>query len=251
MTGPKPRPYGAFDDNIGDAEVLLTYAVAFENRRRRRMRQELREGIGSALSIPRRQRGQLDCLQSEDLLVIFVPGGRLSRGSFYDLRPLVRQSLVAACAALETYVADKAMEFVGQALRAEEIPRRMKDISLTVGRWSEIERTYERRGWGVRAVVEDYIRETSSTAPNQIASILSTVGVHDWLKNVDKARRVSGGTTERELSEITERRNRIAHSADRQGRGRASITPQEVREHIGSIRAVVEATESVFANHGL
>ena len=251
MTGPKPQSYEAFDDNIGDAEALLGYAVAFENRRRRRMRQELREGIGAALSMPKKQWGQLDCLQSEALLVVFVPGGHLGRENFNDLRPLVRQSLVAACAALETYVADKAMEFVGQALRAEEVPRRMKDIPLTVGRWSEIERTYERRQWGVRAVVEDYIRETSSTAPNQIALVLSTVGVHDWLKSVDKARHVSRGTTDEELSTITERRNRIAHSADRQGRGRASITPQEVREHIRIIRAVVNATESIFANHGL
>ena len=251
MARSKPLPSEAFNDSIRDAEALLSYAVGLANRRRRRMRQELRERIGSTLRIPKNRWGQLDCLESDDLLVIFIPGGNLSRENFGDLRPLTRQSLVAACAALETYIADKAMEFVGQALDAEDIPRRMRDIPLTVGRWAEIERTYQRRKWGVRTVVEDYIRKTSSTAPNQIAVVLSTVGVHDWLKRVDSARHVRTGTTNEELIKITERRNRIAHSADRQGRGRASIMPQEVKEHIGTIRAVVKATESILANHGL
>ncbi len=33
-----------------------------------------------------------------------------------DLRPLLRQAVVAGCAALETYVVDKAMYFIGSAL---------------------------------------------------------------------------------------------------------------------------------------
>ena len=104
----KPKPYAAFKDNIADAEALLNYAIAFENRRSRSMRRELRGHIGDALRVPQKQRDKLDCLESDDVFLVFLPGGSLNRGHFRDLRPLLRQSLVAACAALETYVADKA-----------------------------------------------------------------------------------------------------------------------------------------------
>lgn len=249
MAQRKLEPYEAFNDNIQDAEALLSYAVAFENRRARSMRSELRRSVGEALKIPQRERGDLDCLQSDDLFVVFLPKGNLGREQFLDLRPLLRQSLVAACAALETYIADKAMEFVGQAMQTDAPPRRLKNIPLTVGRWIEIERRYTRKGRGIRNTVEEHIRETSSTAPNRIAEVLSTVGVRDWLKGVDMHRQVGAGTTERELMRLTERRNRIAHSADRQGRGRASLAVEEVTRYLRVIRSVVEATEFLLESH--
>lgn len=249
MTQPKLQAYQAFRDNFGDAEALLNYAVSFENQRTRGMRLELRNRVGEALRIPRKERDQLDCLESDDIFLVFLPTGNLNRDHFLDRRPLLRQSLVAACAALETYVADKAMDFVGPAIRAEAPPRRMRNISLTVGHWIEIERTYKRRGRGIRNAVEEHLRETSSTAPNRIAEVLSTVGVQDWVKRVDKLRQVKPGTTEAELKGLTERRNRIAHSADRQGRGRASLEVDEVTSYLGIIKSVVEATETLLEAH--
>ncbi|MDD9994997.1 MAG: HEPN domain-containing protein [Dehalococcoidia bacterium] len=251
MARSKLKPFEAFTDNISDAETLLSYAVALKNQRPRRMRRELRECIRTTLKIPKKKMERFDYLVSNDLLLVFIPGGTLSRNSFDDLRPLLRQSLVAACAALETYIADKAMDFVGQALYTDETPPRMREIQLTVGRWAEIESRYKRRQWGIRSVVEDHIRENSSTAPNKIAQVLSTVGVQNWLKRVDVARNVSKGKTIQELEAITKRRNRIAHTADRQGRGRASIASEEVRGHIETIKSVVVATEAMLSDHSL
>ena len=129
----KLTPYQAFQVNMRDAEALLSYARAFRNKRTRGMRQELRTRVGQALKVPASRQNELDCLESDDVFVAFKPDGKLGRDQFRDLQPLLRQSLVAGCAALETYVADKVMEYVGDALRAEEFPARMKDISLTVG----------------------------------------------------------------------------------------------------------------------
>ena len=162
-------PHDAFKDNIADADALLGYTLAFQNQRKRRMRRELRERVGDALNLPAKQREQLDCVESNDLFVVFKPDGSLKREDFDDLRPMLRQSLVAACAALETYVADKTMKYVGAALKGDKLPPRMKDIPLTVGHWADIEERYERRVWGIRSVVDEYIRETSSTAPSAIA----------------------------------------------------------------------------------
>lgn len=246
----KLSPYQAFKDNMRDAEALLSYARAFQNKRSRRMRKELRSRVGHALRIKGSQREALDCLESKDLFVVFMPKGDLDRDLFSNQQPLLRQSLVAACAALETYVADKAMEFVGPALKADELPSRMKAISLTVGNWASIEGKYTRRGWGIREIVGDHLRETSSTAPNKIGFVLSTIGVKGgWSKQVDSLRSVEPGTTVRELDDITERRNRIAHSADRKGRGRMSSKLKEVEQQIAAIQEVVYALEELLEKH--
>ena len=245
----KPSPYEAFVDNIKDAEALMSYARAFENKRTRRMRQELRTKIGDALNVPVRQRDKLDRLESDDLFVVFKPNGSLGRGQFADLSPLLRQSIVAACAALETYVADKAMEFVGTALSADEIPSRMKNISLTIEDWTDIEEKYKRRRWGIRPIIEDHIRHTSSTAPSSIGIVFSTIGVKDCFNKIDGRRGVAKGTTNDELEAITERRNKIAHAADRDGRGRASITTDYVQQQIEVIKSVVDALDGMLKEH--
>ena len=210
------------------------------------MRQELRSRVGDALKVPVNQQEGLDCLESDEVFVVFMPGGDIRRDQFADLRPLLRQSLVAACAALETYVADKAMEFVGAALRAGELPNRMKAIGLTVGHWAEIEEKYKRRRWGIRSIIDAHIRETSSTAPSNIGIVLSTIGVQNWSTRVDEVRNVAKGTTVQNLDEITQRRNLIAHSADRKGRGRASVELEEVKRQLSTIEEVVGAIERVL-----
>ena len=247
----KLSPYEAFVDNIEDAESLLIYAHAFQNRRARSMRSELRSRIGEALKVAVTRQNELDCLESDDLFVVFKPDSRLGRAEFTDLRPLLRQALVAASAALETYVADKAMDFVGPALSAGRMPPRLSNISLTVGHWAEIEENYERRRWGIRGIVEEYIRETSSTAPNQIGIVLSTIGVINWAGKIDAVRRVPGGTSVKDLDAITERRNLIAHTADRKGRGRASVEHDDVQRQIKVIRDIVEALEKILNEHTL
>ena len=248
MIQKKPSPYDAFLKNIEDAKTLISYAKAFSNKRNRRMRQELRSKVGDALKVPVNQRGNLDCLESDDLFVVLMPGGSLSRNQFSDLQPLLRQAVVAACAALEAYVADKAMEYVGDVVKSRELPARMGEITLTVGHWAEIEQ-YDRRGWGIRRIIEQHIREQSSTAPNHIGQVLSTVGVKKWAAKVDNARNVEKSTTATELDAITKRRNHIAHGTDKRGRGPASVRIGEVEGQIRTIEEVVEALEKVLGQH--
>ena len=195
------------------------------------------------------QQEDLDCLQSDDVFMVFMPSGNLSRDQFVDLRPLLRQSLVAACAAFETYLADKAMDYVGHVFASNRMPTNMRDISLTVADWVKIEENYKRRRWGIRSIVEDHIRLESSTAPNRVGKVLSIIGVNNWSRQVDRIREVGSGTTESELLQITRRRNLIAHTADRKGRGRASIQSEEVQRQIETIKEVVQAIEKVLDRH--
>ena len=115
---PKQDAWTAFQDNIKDAEILLSYAKGFTNIRKYRMRVELRQSIGNALHVNVRDRDKLNCLDSGDLFMVFRPDASLQPKDFDDLRPILRQVLVAVCAAFETYIADKVMEHVSPACPA-------------------------------------------------------------------------------------------------------------------------------------
>lgn len=245
----KATPLEAFEDNIADAEALLAYAAALRNQRQRRMRRELRVKVGEALGIPVAQRDDLDCIESGDLFIVLKPAGGLDREDFRDQRPLLRQAIVAGCTALETYVGDKAMEFVGPALRAKKPPADLREVPLTVGMVLDIEREYQRKGWGMRKSIEKYIRRESSYAPSHISSVLATIGFNGWANKVDAHRGVAKGTTGTQLESITKRRNVIAHSGDRRGQGRASLEPTEVEQHLKVLREVVDSLEHLLAAH--
>ena len=244
------KPLEAFEANIADAHQLVSLAEGLTNQRTRRMRTELRAKVGTALGISERDRGDLDCLESSDAFVVFLPGARLGRSDLDDLRPLLRQALVAACAAAETYVHDKVMEKVGSLLRSSHAASsRLKELPLTLGTWLEIEERYEKKRWGLREhVVQPYVREHASTAPNKVGIMLSIIGVTDWAKKLDGLREVTRGGTVGFLGRVTERRNRIAHQGDRVGRGRAHLTVEEVRRDISELESVVHAIETLAAS---
>lgn len=68
-------------------------------------------------------------------------------------------------------------------------------------------------------------------------------------KRVDRHRGVAGGTTEHELNEITARRNRIAHAADRVGSRRATLSFTNAQSAVAAVRgighAIAEVAQSV------
>lgn len=202
--------------------------------------------VGEALKVPIRDRDSMDCIENGQIFLVFRDINTLGRQRFIDLRPLLRQSIVAGCAALETYLADKIMDRIGSALKAKDLPKRLRSVPLTVGHWSDIERGYERRTWGIRAIVEEAVREQASTAPNKVGELLSMVGISEWNRKVDTARGVTRGTTEEQLHALTERRNRVAHSADRVGHGRANLKIEEAEGFLYQIRQIAEAVDVVM-----
>ncbi|WP_248581621.1 hypothetical protein [Nocardioides sp. InS609-2] len=242
----KPTALQAFETNVADARHLVGIAQAMTNTRARRMRRELRDKVGEALGVPVKQRDSLDCLQSDHLFVTFMPGAGLSRSDFDDARPLLRQALVAACAAGETFLADRAMERVGPLLSAQQSTARLRGIPMNLGCWLEIDARYERKKWGLRGlVIEPYIRQEASTDPTKVGFILSLLGVESPMNKLDNARGVSKGETKAFLEQLTQRRNKIAHEGDRVGRGRAALTSSEVLADLEKLTSVVEAIQKV------
>lgn len=201
---PKPTAREAFDDNLSDAEVLVAVASALQNRRRRRMRSELRGRLGGALGIPERDWADLDCIESNDIFAIFKPGSRIGRESLSGdrLRPLLRQALVAGCAAVETFVGDRVMECLRGALDSDPRPSRLLDLPMTVEDWLWIDEHYERRRWGLREAIEIQVRRLASPSPSQIGVAFGVVGEKNLWKRVDRRRRVPAGSSEAALDRM-------------------------------------------------
>lgn len=243
----KPSPLEAFEDNMADAQHLVLLTEALTNDRARRMRKELRDRVGAAWGVPVRERDELDCLESNDVYMTFKPGSRIRRETFTDHRPALRQALVAACAATETYLADKVMTRVSEltAPGADATPR-LSGLSMTVGDWLHIERHYQRKRWGLHAIIEPQVREAASTSPTKVGELLTLIGVKSWSKMLDTERQCKRGDTFELLERVTQRRNKIVHTADRDGRGRAQLSVDEVREDLEGLKSVVHAIERII-----
>lgn len=243
---PQPKPIEVFEANIADAQRLLAFARALANGRKYGMRRELRESVGTALRVPKHKWGELDCVESDDVFVVLKPGGLATRAHFteLELRPLLRQAIVAAAAAVESYVAEKAATYVAAALAAR--PDRLKEVSISLVDVMDIENRYKRRAWGYRAVLEAHLEREASADPAQIGKVFSTVGQKNLWSKVDSNRRVSKGMSEVQLRALADRRNKIAHTGDRTPTGRSQLALADAELHVANAKSIVEGMESVL-----
>ena len=240
----KLKPIDVFEDNIADAERLIALTRALLNTRKRGMRAERQRRFGEVLRIPVKDRTKLDCVESDDVFVVLKPNGAVRREHFTEseLRPLLRQAIVAISAAVEGYVAEKACSYIGTAMR--DPPKRLREVALSLGDMLDIDVKYERRGWGYRDLLEEYLAREASPSPSKIGIVMATVGKERFWARIDSRREVKRGTSEKDLDQLYERRNRIAHAADRMGSGRALLTVVEVEEHYSNAKEIVEALEA-------
>jgi hypothetical protein len=249
---PRPSrqtPQEAFCANMEDAYHLVRLAEAFTNQRVRKARREFRQRVGKAMKVPSRHWDELDCVESADVLVVLKPGAELGRDHFSDHKPLLRQALVAACAATETYLADAAMAQMSSLTTSADVAtRRLKDMPMTVGDWLELERRYKYRRRGLHEqVIRRQVEELASTDPTKVGHLFSLLGTSDWTRKMDHHRGSAKGETFAFLDRVTKRRNKIVHTGDRQGLGRAPITVAEVKADLAALESVVAATEKLIA----
>lgn len=117
---------------------------------------------------------------------------------------------------------------------------------MSVANWLDVETKQYRRRAITDYVIEPFVQQNASTAPNRVGEMLSLAGYGSPLKLIDSSRRVAKGTTEEQLKIITERRNRIAHASDRLGRRtRATISVGEAATWLSHLREIVSAIDSL------
>ena len=182
------------------------------------------------------------------MFVVIKPAGSAQRSRFTEpeLRPLLRQAVVATAAAVESYVADKACCYIGSVLKNGSTPRSLLEMPLTLEQVMWVEETYTKRGWGRRKLVTDHIAQQASSHSHKVGKVFALVGVKKFWPQVDHKRGVKPGISEKQLNELADRRNRIVHTADRLGGGRATLEVKAAQEHFDNARSIVDALESVL-----
>ncbi len=242
----QPKPIEVFEANVADAERLIALTRALKNTRKYRMRRELREAVGPILKLPQKHWGNLDCVESGEVFVVMKGNGTVRREHFTEpeLRPLLRQAIVAVAAAVESYVAEKARSFISEAWTTQ--PQRLREMAVSLGDVLDVEANYERRFWGYRELVAQHLEREASSHPAKIGIVLSTVGKKGFWAQIDSRRKVPKGTSEAELEALAARRNKIAHTGDRVGSKRAALSIDEVQGHFSNAKAIVEAMEKVL-----
>lgn len=240
----KLTPIEVFEANIADAERLLSIARGLDNRRIRSMRRELREAFGSAMKVPKRDQDRLDCIESDDLFVIFKADSRLGRADFteQELRPLLRQAIVSVAAAAESYVAEKASSYIGDAL--DGAPGRLRRLRVSLGEVFDIEQSLTRRRFGWRRIVHERIERDSGAAPNKMDTVFGLVGKQVPWKRLDERRHVRRGESRKQMEALATRSNRIAHTGDRIGAKRAVIALAGVEGHLKNAKVIVESLDA-------
>jgi HEPN superfamily RiboL-PSP-like protein len=243
---PKSPPISVFETNIADAETLLNLSRSLNNQRLRGMRRELRESFGSAMRISKRDQAGLDCVESDDLFVIIKSTGSRSREDFseQELRPLLRQAIVSVAAAVESYVAEKAITYIGDALDSGST--RIRGVNVTLRDVFDIEQTLTRRRFGWRRILQEKTEREASASPGKIESVFDLVGKPVRWSAIDQSRRVQRGRSREQMHELADRRNRIAHTGDRVGSGRAAISIGDTQKHLGNAKAVIEVLDKLL-----
>ena len=241
----------AFETNMADAELLVRWAFSIKNSRQRRERAELRQRVGAALDIPQKRRPDIAVVESNELLIVIKPESTVSRDDFADVQPLLRQAVVAGCAATETFLSDLVMDHIAQVTASrKDLPSKLTNVPMTVGQWLDIDRDYkyQRRGLHER-VLRDYVARSSSTSPRRMGELLALLGVTKWSQRLDDVRGVVPQSSVTFLDMVSQRRNRIAHTGDRSGRSRALITSDEVSDILNGLRSVVVGLNRIVEDH--
>jgi hypothetical protein len=239
------EPIEVFEANIADADRLVALTAALENGRKW-TRMEKKRALGGALGIAVRDHAAIGCVESNDFFVVIKPKSKLGVNHFTEreLRPLLRQAVVAISAAVESYVAVNAASYASAALRNSSNP--LKDVGVDLRAVMNIEAKYKRRTVAYRTVLVEYLEKSASPAPSQIGLVFKTVGHTGIIKRVDSARGVDAGTTERELGALAARRNKIAHTGDRTSSGRSPLAVDEVEAFLANAKTIVYAIEAVL-----
>jgi len=206
--------------NLEDAERMLAFAAGLSDIRVRRMRADQKQTLGAALHVPSDRRESLERAEGAEAWIIIKPGANLRRDMFgaEALKPLVRQSVVVAAAAVEVYIAARVNGILQEMLASPALSP------------------------AAREVLVNAIEIRSSAAPSMIRGAFRRLGID---VDLTKIRIEDGALASDVLGQLAEVRNRIAH-------GSTADCPEvlQARKLVLQVRHVIERLDLVIAeNH--
>jgi hypothetical protein len=247
-----------FRANCEQVTKLLHLHSEFLSERERGLRSERKKKLCECLHLSDRKT-ELDVAHREEwkyyVIVNRTRGGDVDLFTADGLSVLLRQAVVAIVSCMDGYFRDKfkdvAYRRVSSAIAAgDTLP--VWERELPFGELANI-REYKRTGFVVQRILAHMAAGATFQAPDAIAGFMRDIGiknlwgcVRDKLPDALKKRYAGGQALSKAILTVTDRRNRIAHDADRVETRPSSIDSEEVGEWIVLITEAVEAADKAI-----
>ncbi|WDT93029.1 hypothetical protein JDY09_06450 [Thermoleophilum album] len=199
----RPAPYDVFIEHFNDACLLLRLAEMLQNEGQGKARAEVREELDSVFQLSQEDRETLDVAASRWAWIVVKGDSPVKPHHLqHATEILTRNAIIVAATAVEVWLEEFACRQVGNILKkaesTPEIRQRLRKVNTDLGEILDIERSYERRVWGYRKILEDYIRSRASTNPGKFTEVLQLVDLWpgSWKAIGDELQRCFGSPSD-------------------------------------------------------
>lgn len=244
-----------FNQNFAVAESLLQLFQVFNGLSPQELKEELRLAICAHWEVPDNSVVHHACNDRVTVLARSaspIPGSLVMSGGV-DF--LLRQAVVVACTSLEAFFWDALRENALTVVQARRTgaDETLKNIPLTLGDYMSISQ-YDDPDFRLRQLIlKNFARGTLYSA-EKIEEIAKVLTIQKFWEQVEKRTGEPASNLKRNAGELINRRNQIAHRADRpdegeeaDGHGLRPITFAWANVRAQAARTLVSASAEVIA----
>lgn len=254
------RAYELAQQNFAVAEHLLQLFEMFRNLREEEDDDSLRLAVCRVLSIP--ENTVLRHARNEKLVL----AGKASMAIPHSLVTpdglnfLLRQSVIVACTALESFYWDALRENVLTIVRARKrgADESLRKLTLTLDEYLSIQ-AFSDPDERLKEIILNNFERKTIYSPDSIDVIAKTLTVQNFWRKVAEKCGEPDTNLKRHIGELIKRRNCVAHRADRpdpraepaeetDGHGLRVISFAWVNLRVQTARNIVSASAEVFAD---
>lgn len=258
------NPIEVFNNGRERAEYLINLYELLRNRRLRATRQDWARRFKGFMRWPTPER--IHRVDGEHAILILRHQAALTPQHFATdtLNELLRASLVGIIAALDRYCHELVVSRVLGELRKSprNANRELRGLQIPVfAVKAAVLHARQRRGRGgrirprpmnlVRDAIQAVLYQETFQGPDDITRGLRIAGVENLWRQCGQRMNCRGDDIIRRLNRVVERRNRIVHEGDIELRKKGGgvklrdLTPNEVRQDVQWVTALVHAIEAV------
>lgn len=252
------RAYDLATQNFSVAEHLLQLHELFRDLREEKVAQPLRLAVCKCLSLP--DEAVLRHARNDQVVLVAKAAAPIPQSLLVTdgINFLLRQAVVVACTALESFFWDVLRENVLTIVRARRrrADESVRGIILTLDDYLSIEGYDDPDVRLQQIILKNFERGTLYDAASieRIATILT---VKEFWKHVSKKCEIRESDIKQQIAELIARRNQIAHRADRpddkanspgdqDGHGLRTISYPWVHTRVATAKTVVAASSEIF-----
>ncbi len=252
------RAYDLAIQNFSVAEHLLQLHELFRELHEEEADKSLRLAVCRCLALP--EQTALRHARNDQLVLVAKATAPIPHSLLLPdgINFLLRQAVVVACTALESFFWDALRENVLTIVRARRrgADESIRKLTLTLDDYLSLEGYADPEVRLQQIILKNFERGTLYDA-SSIERIATTLTVKDFWKLVAKKCGSPDNDLKRHIGELINRRNQVAHRADRPDEqanppeepdkhGLRAITYSWVNTRVATARSVVSASDDIF-----